>query len=120
MPAVAVAAVAAREQAASVEAVECVPAELVEAARCAELASTGAVRLRVTAWRTPGLSRASRIQSRAGLTSAALADPTSAGLAGPTSVCLARLATDLAGAEEAGAEAGVEIIGRDMVGVQRP
>jgi len=112
MPVVAVEAVAGREQVASVEAVGCVPVDLVEAARCAEPASTGAVRLRATAWRTLGLWRESRIQSRAGQTLVALA--------GLTSVCLADPATGLAGTEAGPEEAGAEIIGRDMVGVLRP
>lgn len=104
--------------------VEAVAAALEQAAawagevRCVQVASTGAVLSQETALRILGLSRESRIQSQI--------DPTSAGLAGlmsdclvglatgPTTVCLADLATDLAGVA-----VGAEIIGRDMVGVQR-
>jgi len=113
--AVAVEAVAAREQAA-LAAAGCVPVGLVGAAPCAEVASTGAARLRVTAWQMPGRSSESRTQSPAGLTSAALADPTLAGPAGLTSVCLAHPATGLAGTEAGPEEAGAQI----MVGVGVP
>jgi hypothetical protein len=74
--------------------------------RCEQAALTGAVLSQETALRIPGLSRESRIQSQI--------DPTSAGLAGLMSDCLADQATDLAGVA-----VGAEIIGRDMVGVQR-
>jgi hypothetical protein len=104
--AVAVAAVAAAcgQAAASVE-VGCAPAVLVEAVRCVQVASTGAVRSQETVSRMPGPSHESPIQSRTG--------PTLAGLAGLTPVCLADRATGLAGAAD-----GVETIGRDMVGVR--
>ena len=81
----AVEAAAACEQAASVAAVGSV------VVACVQLASTGAVRWRVTESGMPDS-------------------------AGPTSACLAGLATDLVGAE-AGAEAGAEITGGDLVGV---
>src|SRR6267142_198885 len=106
------------QAAASVE-VGCVPAVLVEAVRCVQVASTGAVRSQETVSRMPGLSRESPIQSQTGPTSAGLAGLTPvylAGLAtGPTGVCLADRATGLAGAAD-----GAETIGRDMVGVQPP
>src|SRR5262245_37464446 len=105
---VAVVAGAAREQAALAEAAQCV---------LAERASTGAVQLQAIAPRMPDLLRAFRIQSRAGLTSAALADSTLGGPAGPTLVCLADQATGRAGTEVGPEEAGAEIIGRDTVGV---
>jgi hypothetical protein len=89
---------------ASVEA-GCVPAVLVEAVRCAQVASTGAARSQETVSRMPGHSHESPIQLQTG--------PTSAGLAGLTPVCLADRATGLAGAAD-----GAETIGRDMVGVQ--
>src|SRR5258705_5617178 len=91
---------------ASVEA-GCVPAVLVEAVRCAQVASTGAARSQETVSRMPGHSHESPIQLQTG--------PTSAGLAGLTPVCLADRATGLAGAAD-----GAETIGRDMVGVQPP
>jgi hypothetical protein len=104
--AVVVAVVACGQAAASVE-VGCAPAVLVEAVRCVQVASTGAVRSQETVSRMPGLSHESPIQSRTG--------PTLAGLAGLTPVCLADRATGLAGAAD-----GAETIGRDMVGVRPP
>ena len=103
---------AARERAASAGEVRCVQAASVVAVRCAQVASTGAVQLQETALGTTGHWHESRI----GPTSAVLAGLMSvclAGLAtGPTSDCRVGLATDLAGVT-----VGVEIIGRDMVGV---
>ena len=101
---------AACEQAASAAEVRCVRAALVAAARCAQVALTGAVL---------GLSIESRIQSQIGPTSAGLMPVCLAGPAtDPTSACLADLATDLA-TDLAGVAVGAEIIGPDMVGVQR-
>jgi len=117
--AVVVAAVACEQAAALVGAVQCVPAGLAEAARCAEQTLTEAVRLRATAWPTPGPSSESRTQSQTGPTSAGLGHLTWVGLADPTSVYLADPATGLAGTEAGPEEAGAEIIGRDMVGVQQ-
>jgi hypothetical protein len=89
------------EQAAPAGEVRCEQAALVAAMRCGQVASTGVVQSQETALRILGLSRESRIQLQIG--------PTSAGL---MPVCLADLATDLAGVA-----AGAEIIGADMVGV---
>src|SRR5262245_55297941 len=98
----AVAVVAACGQAA-LAGVGCVQVALLGAVRCAQVALTGAVRSQVTVSRMLGLSRASRIQSQIG--------PTSAGLGGLMLVYLAGLATGPAGA---GAAGGTEIIGQDM------
>src|SRR5262249_32298853 len=108
-------AAACERAAALVGAVQCVP----EGARCAEQTLTEAVRWGATAWRTPGPSSESRTQSQTGPTSAGLARPTWVGLADPTSVSLADPATGPAGTEAGPEEAGAEIIGRDMVGVQQ-
>jgi len=95
--------------------VGCVQAVWVGAAHCVQVALTG-VRLRETVLEMVGLSRAFRIRSQAGPTSAGLAGLTwvyPAGLAtGPTSVCLADPATGLAGAADGPAIIG----GQDMVG----